>query len=286
MADNKRPFKGRKDSNRLPEYNIIKEEGRAKAETGATTSVRLNKYIADCGVCSRRDADELISSGQIKVNGKLVKGLGIKVGPNDKVFYKGKQLRKERYVYLLLNKPKDFITNTDDPQNRKTVMSLVENACEERVLPVGRLERSTSGLLIFTNDGELTARLSHPSNNIKKVYQVELNKPLEEEHFEAIKAGLELEDGKATVVDIAFLDDSGLHLGMEVHLGRHRIVRRIFEHLKYDVVKLDRVMYAGLTKKDIPRGKWRFLKEKELIQLKGIGKEKPAPNRKKGRKGQ
>ncbi len=285
MADNKRPFKGRKDFNRPPEYQIIKEEGKAKAETGST-HIRLNKYIADCGICSRRDADELIAGGQIKVNGKLVKSLGEKVGPEDKVFYKGKQLRKERYVYLLLNKPKDFITNTDDPQNRKTVMSLVENACEERVLPVGRLERSTSGLLIFTNDGELAARLSHPSNNIKKVYQIELNKPLEEDHFEAIKAGLELEDGKATVDDIAYLDESRLHLGMEVHLGRHRIVRRIFEHLKYDVVKLDRVMYAGLTKKDIPRGKWRFLKEKELIQLKGIGKEKLPPDRKKGRKGQ
>ncbi|WP_299706171.1 pseudouridine synthase [uncultured Pontibacter sp.] len=231
-------------------------------------SIRLNRYIANAGVCSRREADELILSGEIKVNGEAVTEMGFKVQPSDTVTYGKKVLSREKMVYVLLNKPKDFITTTEDPEGRKTVMSLVEKASKERIFPVGRLDRNTTGLLLFTNDGELAQKLTHPSNEIKKIYQVELDKPITKDDFQKVVEGVELEDGKAMVDDVAMLGDSKKFLGLEIHIGRNRIVRRIFEHLGYEVVTLDRVQYAGLTKKDLPRSEWRYLSEKEVIRLK------------------
>ncbi len=231
------------------------------------SSVRLNKYIADAGVCSRREADKLIEEGEIKINGKVVTTLGTRVGRDDKVTYKGKRLNPEKLVYVLLNKPKDFITTTDDPEDRRTVMDLVKNACDERIYPVGRLDRNTTGLLLFTNDGDLAKVLSHPSGNVRKIYRVDLDKPLTKAHFQAIQEGLELEDGKAPVDELAALSADMTSVGIELHIGRNRIVRRIFESLGYEVIKLDRVMFAGLDKYRLPRGKWRLLTDKEIARL-------------------
>jgi 23S rRNA pseudouridine2605 synthase len=230
--------------------------------------IRLNRYISNSGLCSRREADDLIVSGQISVNGQTITELGYKVKRTDIVKYGKKILNPEKLVYILLNKPKDFITTTDDPQERRTVMDLVGDACSERVYPVGRLDRNTTGLILLTNDGELAEKLSHPSNNIKKIYQVELNKPITTEDFEAIKNGFELEDGFIKADDLAIVTPDAEVIGIEIHSGRNRIVRRLFEHLGYEVQKLDRTTYAGLNKKDLPRGKWRFLTEKEVIRIK------------------
>ena len=230
--------------------------------------IRLNRYISNAGICSRRDADKIILEGSIKVNGEVITELGYKVNPSDSVKFGNKVLTREKSVYILLNKPKDFITTVDDPEERKTVMDLVKNACTERVYPVGRLDRNTTGLLLLTNDGELAATLTHPSFEVKKIYQVDLDKPLEEEHLAQIIEGVELEDGPVNVDDIEVVSEDRKIIGLEIHVGRNRIVRRLFEHLGYDVVQLDRVMYAGLTKKDLPRGKWRMLTAKEVIKLK------------------
>jgi 23S rRNA pseudouridine2605 synthase len=253
-----------------PKYELQRPY-KAKKETIPASfdgQIRLNRYIANSGVCSRREADTLIGLGEITVNGKVVTELGYKVGRDDVVKYNKKLLSPEKPVYILLNKPKDFITTTDDPQERKTVMSLVASACKERVYPVGRLDRNTTGLLLITNDGDLAKKLTHPSSKVKKLYQADLDKPLHSEDFEKILNGLELEDGKVFVDALAYVSHDKSSIGIEIHEGRNRIVRRIFEHLGYDVVKLDRVMYAGLTKKDLPRGKWKFLSEKEVVQLK------------------
>jgi len=231
-------------------------------------NIRLNKYIAQAGICSRREADNIISEGKIKVNSQVITEMGYQVKPGDKVYLGGKLLSREQLVYVLLNKPKDFITTTDDPHERKTVMQLVVNACNERIYPVGRLDRNTTGVLLLTNDGELSKKLTHPSHQVSKIYQVELNKSLEENHLIQIKEGIELEDGFIQIDDIAILDPTARNLGIEIHSGRNRIVRRIFEFLGYEVTKLDRVMFAGLTKKDLPRGKWRFLSEREIVKLK------------------
>lgn len=233
------------------------------------TLTRLNKYIANAGVCSRREADKLIATGEIKVNKAVITELGYKVKQNDKVYHKGKLLQSEKPVYVLLNKPKGFITTTDDPHERKTVMELVSKACEERIYPVGRLDRATTGLLLFTNDGELAEVLAHPSNNVKKIYRVEIDKPITKDHLESIAMGLTLEDGLVKVDEIAILEDLTT-LGVEIHVGRNRIVRRIFEHLGYEVLKLDRVVYGGLDKSNLPRGKWRHLTEREIIKLKNL----------------
>ncbi len=233
---------------------------------------RLNKYIADAGVCSRREADKLIEKGNILVNDKVVTQLGTKVSRDDVVKYEGKILRSEKLKYLLLNKPKGFITTSDDPQNRRTVMNLVENACSERIYSVGRLDRNTTGLLLFTNDGELTTRLTHPKHGVKKLYHVVLDKPLLKNDLLRIMEGVELEDGTIKPDKINWVTDEidKRHIGVELHSGRNRIVRRIFEHVGYEVIRLDRVIFAGLTKKDLPRGKWRFLEEKEVNILKMI----------------
>ena len=230
----------------------------------------LNKYLAHCGICSRRDAVKLISDGTVKVNGIVATEPGYKVLPADEVIYNNKKVFvTKNLVYILLNKPKDYITTTDDPQGRKTVLQLIQKATDQRVYPIGRLDRNTSGVLMLTNDGDLTQKLSHPSYEIKKIYEVKLDKILAKGDFEKIMAGLVLEDGKVMVDSLAYADSKDKSIiGIEIHSGRNRIVRRIFEHLGYDVKGLDRVMYAGLTKKNVERGKWRYLSEKEIRLLK------------------
>jgi 23S rRNA pseudouridine2605 synthase len=236
----------------------------------------LNKYIAHCGVCSRRDAVEVVKNGKVKVNGEVITEPGHKVSTSDTVTVAGKKVHPvKNLIYILLNKPKDYITTTDDPQKRKTVLDLIRQATQERVYPVGRLDRNTSGVLLLTNDGDLSQKLTHPSNEIRKIYAVTLDKPLEKKHFEAILKGVELEDGVANIDVLAYTDSKDkTQIGVELHTGRNRIVRRIFEHLGYDVKNLDRVMFAGLTKKNVERGKWRFLNEREVRELKYFRKGK------------
>ena len=251
-----------------PDYNFDSLPQKKKKLENEDNLIRLNKYIANSGICSRREADSLISSGMVSLNGEICTELGRKVKKTDRVVYQGRKINPEKPTYVLLNKPKDFITTTDDPMDRKTVMHLVGNACEERIFPVGRLDRNTTGLLLFTNDGELAAKLSHPSNEIKKIYQVTLDKPLTKKDEEAIREGLTLEDGKADVDDLQVLSLDRSILGLEIHIGRNRIVRRLFAHLGYEVTALDRVVFAGLDKKDLKRGHYRFLSEQEVIRLK------------------
>ncbi len=230
--------------------------------------LRLNRYISMGGVCSRRDADELIVAGRVKVNGKVVQTVGMKVCRKDKVEVDDVQIFPEKKVYLVLNKPKDYVTTVEDPLERKTVMSLVENACKERIYPVGRLDRQTTGVLLFTNDGDLAKKLTHPKYDHKKIYHVFLDRPLEEADLEAIVQGIELEDGFIKADDISYASADRTEVGIEIHSGRNRIVRRIFEHFGYQIVKLDRVYFAGITKKNLPRGTWRFLTPKEVTMLK------------------
>jgi 23S rRNA pseudouridine2605 synthase len=224
-------------------------------------------------MCSRREADEMIEAGVVSVNGKVVTELGSKVNPGDDVRYNGERIRNEKNVYVLLNKPKDYITTTDDPESRKTVMELVADACTERIYPVGRLDRNTTGLLLFTNDGDLARGLTHPSSQIKKLYGVELDKSLKVVDMKKLVEGVDMdEDGIVKVDDIAY-DGDGTDkklVGLEIHSGQNRIVRRLFEKIGYEVVKLDRVMFAGLTKKDLTRGRWRFLTDAEVSSLKRI----------------
>ena len=230
--------------------------------------IRLNRYLSNAGIASRRDADDLIKAGVVSVNGQIVTELGTKVGPNDKVVYGGQRLSRETKRYVLLNKPKDFLTTTDDPRDRRTVMALVEKACSERIYPVGRLDRNTTGLLLLTNDGDLAKRLTHPSFGAEKLYHVTLDKNVAKADLEKLVEGVELDDGPAKADEARFVDGSEKkEVGLKLHMGRNRVVRRMFEALGYEVVKLDRVMFAGLTKKDIPRGHWRHLKESEVLFL-------------------
>jgi 23S rRNA pseudouridine2605 synthase len=243
----------------------------AKKESPKTDEpIQLNKFIAHAGVCSRRDAAALVKSGKVHVNGKVVDEPGFRVTRADKIQVNGKPVSiNERFVYILLNKPKDFITTTEDPQGRKTVLDIVKNATSERVYPVGRLDRNTTGVLLLTNDGALAQKLSHPSFEIKKIYEVKLDREFQKKDMEAMSKGLVLEDGFIAPDSIAYADSKDRSVvGIEIHSGRNRIVRRMFEHLGYDVRNLDRVMYANLTKKNVERGKWRFLTEKELRLLK------------------
>jgi 23S rRNA pseudouridine2605 synthase len=230
--------------------------------------IRLNRYISNSGVCSRREADELIKMGLVSVNGIVITEMGYKVNRKDVVKYEGKTLRAEKPVYILMNKPKGFLTTTKDPQERNTVMQIIAGAVKERVYPVGRLDRNTTGLLLLTNDGELTDKLSHPSYGVKKIYKVELDKPLTKGDFDKILEGVRLEEGKAMVDDLAIVSDDGKTVGIEIHIGWNRVIRRIFERLEYQVVKLDRSVYAGLDKKDLSRGHWRFLTQEEVVRLK------------------
>jgi 23S rRNA pseudouridine2605 synthase len=240
------------------------------AEKANSNDMPLNKFVAHAGICSRRDAAELVKSGAVMVNGKQITEPGFKVTTKDEVKLNGKKITSQKnLVYILLNKPKDFITTTEDPQGRKTVMDIVKSATSERVYPVGRLDRNTTGVLLLTNDGELAQKLSHPSYQIKKIYEVKLDKPLQKKDFETIINGIELEDGFIAPDTLAYADSKDKSvIGIEIHSGRNRIVRRIFEKLGYDVRNLDRVMYANLTKKNVERGKWRFLQEKEIRLLK------------------
>ncbi|MBS1495671.1 MAG: pseudouridine synthase [Bacteroidetes bacterium] len=250
--------------------------GNTTVQKSANPVMPLNKYIAHCGVCSRREAIELITKGLVKVNGKAITEPGYKVQPADEVNYNNKKLFvTKNLVYILLNKPKDYITTTDDPQGRKTVLQLIQQATTERVYPIGRLDRNTSGVLLLTNDGDLTQKLSHPSYQIKKIYEVRLDKNLIQADFDKILNSLILEDGPVLVDSLAYADSRDKSIiGIEIHSGRNRIVRRIFESLGYDVKGLDRVMYAGLTKKNVERSKWRYLSEKEIRILKYLNESK------------
>ena len=242
---------------------------RRERPTSYTETMRLNRYISNAGICSRREADKYIESGLVTVNGKTVSELGVKVSSSDDIRLEGKRLSPEKKMYLVLNKPRNFIATTEDPNAEKTVMDLIKNACPERIYPVGRLDRNTTGILLFTNDGDLSKRLTHPSHNVKKIYQVTLDKPVTKQHIIQIAEGIELEDGHIAADAISYIDPGRKEeIGIEIHSGRNHIVRRIFEHLGYRVKKLDRTSFAGITKKNLPRGKWRFLSPKEVNFLK------------------
>ena len=279
-ARGKKPY-AKKGAAPKPAGETSKRAGRRPPSAGRRASeskigeMRLNKYLAHAGVASRREADTLIETGLVKVNGKVVTEMGYKVQDGDDVRYNDSRISPEKKVYVLLNKPKDFITTVDDPQNRKTVMGLVQNACPERIYPVGRLDRMTTGLLMFTNDGELAKRLTHPSYQVRKVYHVELDQSLKSNHFDDIKRGLTLDDGLINVDKVSYIEGATKkEIGIEIHSGRNRIVRRIFEHLGYKVIRLDRVVFAGLTKRNLKRGQWRYLSKEELQQMAMMGKAK------------
>ena len=292
----RRSFRDRKEDDRPRKRNVTaeseilteivarrKREGRQTPRSQKILSlefeeqhgpIRLNKYIANAGICSRRDADVLIASGAITVNGEVVTEMGHKVLPTDEVRFGDRVLQREKPVYVLLNKPKDYITTTDDERDRANVMELVRDACKERIYPVGRLDRDTTGLLLFTNDGDLTKKLTHPSSQIEKTYLVEVDKPFASIDMAALRNGLELSDGVIIPDDVQYVEgsDSKKEIGITIHSGKNRIVRRMFDFLGYEVVKLDRVIFAGLTKKDLPRGMWRFLTKNEVAFLKMISK--------------
>ena len=230
--------------------------------------MRLNRFLAQSGLCSRREADDFITAGLVTVNGQIVTQLGTKVLPTDEVKFNDSRVQGEKKVYLVLNKPKGYVTSLDDPHAGKTVMDLVEGACMERIYPVGRLDKNSLGLLLFTNDGDLTKQLTHPSYLKKKIYQVTLDKPLARADMDRIAEGITLEDGEIFADEISYVKENKQEIGIEIHSGRNRIVRRIFEFLGYTVTKLDRVYYAGLTKKNLKRGAWRFLSREEVERLK------------------
>jgi 23S rRNA pseudouridine2605 synthase len=250
-----------------PQTPNDKPQNPNKPDTG---QMPLNKFIAHAGICARRDAAELVKSGKVTVNGQKIIEPGFKVTSNDDIKVQGKKISaRKNLVYILLNKPKDFITTTEDPQGRKTVLDIVKSATTERVYPIGRLDRNTTGVLLLTNDGELAQKLSHPSYEVRKIYEVTLDRQVTKKDFDTIAAGVTLEDGFVQPDALAYPDAKNKHIiGIEIHSGRNRIVRRIFEQLGYDVRNLDRVMYANLTKKNVDRGKWRFLSEKEVRLLK------------------
>jgi 23S rRNA pseudouridine2605 synthase len=250
-------------------YSTKKQLEYRKQVVDLTKPVRLNKFLANAGICSRREADEFIQAGVISVNGEIVTELGTKVMHADKILFHNQPVRSERKVYLLLNKPKDCVTTAEDTHARTTVLDLVKNACSERIYPVGRLDRNTTGVILLTNDGDLASKLTHPKYDKKKIYHVALDKPLVAEHYEAILGGVVLEDGKIAADSLEFVKDGDFkQVGIEIHSGQNRVVRRIFEKLGYRVVRLDRVYFAGLTKKSLPRGKYRFLNEREVNMLK------------------
>ncbi|MBE6220190.1 MAG: pseudouridine synthase [Rikenellaceae bacterium] len=241
-----------------PKYNPAKQTG----------EMRLNRFLAQSGLCSRREADDFITAGLVTVNGVIVTELGTKIMPSDEVKFNDEKVQGEKKVYLVLNKPKGYVTSLEDPHADKTVMELVKGACTERIYPVGRLDKNSLGLLLFTNDGDITRQLTHPSQEKKKVYQVSLDKPLTRADMEQITEGITLEDGEIYADEVAYVSDNKKEVGIEIHSGRNRIVRRIFEHLGYSVQKLDRVYYAGITKKNLKRGQWRFLTREEVDRLK------------------
>jgi 23S rRNA pseudouridine2605 synthase len=273
-----RPHFDRQDSNKPHNefYNVKtkrvlrpRKKNMAKvAETTNDGTMRLNRYIANSGICSRREADEYIRAGLVMINGKVVSEMGVKVQPGDEVSFNNERISPERKVYILINKPKDFVTTLEDPNAKKTVMDLLRGACKERVYPVGRLDRMTTGVLLLTNDGELAKKLTHPKYEKKKIYHVVLDKNLRKNDMEMIAEGLDLEDGIVRVDAISYVRDTKNEIGIEIHSGRNRVIRRIFEKMNYRVKKLDRVFFAGLTKKGLTRGQWRFLTDREIGMLK------------------
>ena len=261
---NKPTQSGGKTLNKKKPFKQIKY----KESADPNAPIRLNKYLANAGICSRREADEFILAGVVTVNGEGIKELGTKITRSDTVLFHNQPVQLESKVYVLLNKPKGFVTTTDDPENRKTVMELVKSAATERIYPVGRLDRATTGVLLLTNDGDLASKLTHPKYEKRKIYQVWLDKPVAMEHMQAIADGIELEDGEIHADAISYVTEEDLtQVGIEIHSGKNRIVRRIFEKLGYRVLKLDRVYFAGLTKKKLSRGKWRYLSEQEVNML-------------------
>lgn len=270
-----RKFKGQRETGIKSQQNIAQPEQSPKSSEPdklrtpkAKDEIRLNKFIANAGVCSRREADRLIAEGLITVNGEVVTTVGTMVKKTDKVVYEDKELNTEKLVYVLLNKPKNFVTTLSDPHATHTVMDLVKHACTERIYPVGRLDKMTTGILLLTNDGDLAKQLTHPSHEHRKIYHSFLDKEITQEHLDSIAAGFELEDGFIKSDKISLVEGNAKEVGIEIHSGKNRIVRRIFAHLGYEVLKLDRVYFSGLTKKDVPRGKWRFLTPKEVTFLK------------------
>ena len=252
-------YKGKPATERsYPKYNPNKVTG----------EIRLNRFVAQSGLCSRREADDFIAAGLVSVNGVIVTELGTKVWPTDVVKFNDERLQGEKNVYLVLNKPKGYVTTLEDDHAEKTVMELVQGACKERIYPVGRLDKNSLGLLLFTNDGDITRQLTHPSLRKKKIYEVTLDKALTRADFEQLAEGITLEDGDIFFDEISYIKDDKKSVGVEIHSGRNRIVRRMFEHLGYKVTKLDRVYYAGLTKKNLKRGAWRFLTSDEVARLK------------------
>ena len=261
-----RPFGGKpKRNNGL--YSARKQQTYREQHEDPTKPVRLNKYLANAGICSRREADDFIQAGVITVNGVTVDNLGVKVLPTDDIRFHNQPVRRERKVYILLNKPKNTVTTTDDPQERHTVIDIVRNACPERIYPVGRLDRNTTGVLLLTNDGDLAAKLTHPKFHKKKIYAVTLDRELDEVDEAIVRAGVVLDDERIIPDALEFPKTDRRHIGLEIHSGQNRVVRRIFEKVGYKVVNLDRVSFAGLTKKNVGRGKWRFLTPKEVSFL-------------------
>ena len=248
-------------------YSQRKRQEYQKNYEDPTKPMRLNKFLANAGICSRREADDFIQAGIITVNGQVVDNLGAKVLPTDKVMFHDQPVRRERKVYILLNKPKNTVTTTDDPQERHTVLDIVRNACAERIYPVGRLDRNTTGVLLLTNDGDLAAKLTHPKFGKKKIYAVTLDRDFEEADEAILRAGVILDDEKITPDALEFPQEDRKHIGLEIHSGQNRVVRRMFEKVGYKVTKLDRVSFAGLTKKNVARGKYRFLTPKEVAML-------------------
>jgi 23S rRNA pseudouridine2605 synthase len=256
------------DYNPNAKYSVQKQLKYKEVLADPNEPIRLNKFLSNAGVCSRREADEFIRKGAIKVNGQVITELGTKITRQDEVVFNERAVQIESKVYIVLNKPKNTVTTSDDPQERKTVMDLVKNACQERIYPVGRLDRNTTGVLLLTNDGDLASKLTHPSFKKKKIYHVWLDKNVAIEDMEKIANGMELEDGEIHADAISYANEEDKsQVGIEIHSGRNRVVRRIFESLGYHVIRLDRVYFAGLTKKNLPRGKWRYLNEREVNAL-------------------
>ncbi|MEX1002759.1 MAG: pseudouridine synthase [Crocinitomicaceae bacterium] len=266
LAEKKRQTRGGKDK------PFAQKKKKGDPLPSFSEEVRLNKFLSNAGICSRREADVLIKTGVVEVNGKIITEMGFKVKPGDEVKYDGARVQAEKKQYVLLNKPKNFITTMMDPQGRNTAFDLVKNACKERIYPVGRLDRNTTGLLLFTNDGDMAKRLTHPRYQVAKLYHVTISESIKNEQVEALKSGVELDDGsfvKADNVEI-IPDSKNKEVGIEIHSGKNRVVRRMFEAIGLTVSKLDRVKFAGLTKKDLPRGNYRHLTEKEVSFLKMV----------------
>ncbi len=273
QIDQETPAQIEPNEDETPEIKPVTQSEKKRAESKkeqTTANIRLNKYLAKAGVCSRRDADKIIAAGRVAINGEVTTTLGTKVRSTDLIELDGEELKMEQLRYILLNKPKDSVTTMDDTHDRRTVMDLVKDACEERIYPVGRLDRMTTGVLLLTNDGGLAKRLTHPSHQIKKVYLAQLNQPISQDELNQLCAGVTLEDGPSAFDSAEFdtKDSSGKTVIVTLHSGKNRIVRRMFSHMNYRVEKLDRISFAGLTKGNVTRGKWRFLSEREIGFLK------------------